>query len=311
MAEQRFCKAKVFVGSSPSSGSFLCYYGIMPRKFYSDKEYKAKQSAIMKENWKKGLFKFLYKRQKRKCARQGCGKIFEVIQSDPKIYCSQSCAAKVNNRKRKPPSKETRLKVSLALRGRKNPHRGIIKVPRVEIKCANCGKLFTAVRWTKRKFCSNDCAMAVIGGRPTSPKAARGKAGIRKDISRTIYFYSRWEANITRLFNHLGIKWLYQPKTFDLGSQNYTPDFYLPDYNIYIEVKNFLWKYSKIRDRKFRKLYPDIKLILLLKKDYLELEQTYSHFIKNWEYKNSPFFCEKTIKPFCLNKKSLGLYPSH
>ena len=59
--------------------------------------------------------------------------------------------------------------------------------------------------------------------------------------------------------------------------------------NTYIEVKNFLWRYSKIRDRKFRKLYPDINLVLLLKKDYLKLENKYSKFIKNWEYKNSPF----------------------
>ena len=131
--------------------------------------------------------------------------------------------------------------------------------------------------------------MKIVGGKPTSPKAARGKAGIRKDISKTIYFYSRWEANIARLFNYLDIRWIHQPKTFNLGSQNYTPDFYLPDCNNYIEVKNFLWKYSKIRDRKFRKLYPSINLFLLLKKDYLKLEKRYSHFIKNWEYKNSPF----------------------
>ena len=164
-------------------------------------------------------------------------------------------------------------------------------MPRVKTICANpqCRKVFLREPWVIRKFCSVRCSIAVTGGRPTSPKAARGKAGIRKDISKTIYFYSRWEANIARLFNYLGIKWIYQPRTFDLGSQNYTPDFYLPDYSTYIEVKNFLWKYSKIRDRKFRKLYPDINLILLLKKDYLELEKKYSHLIKNWEYKNSPF----------------------
>jgi len=91
------------------------------------------------------------------------------------------------------------------------------------------------------------------------------------------------------LLNYLKIKWQYEPKIFDLGSQNYTPDFYLPKFDTYIEVKNFLWKYSKIRDQKFRKLYPNIKLLLLLKEDYLKLENKYSNLIKNWEYKNSPF----------------------
>ena len=263
----------------------------MPRDFYSDRGYKEKQSAIMKENWRKGLFNFHYKREKRVCAKQGCKEVFEVTISDPKIYCSQSCAARVNNKKREPPSLETRLKTAKSLKGRKSPFKGIIKTPRVEVKCCSptCGKVFLAEAFRRRKFCSNKCTMEVVGGRPTSPRAARGKAGIRKEISKTIYFYSRWEANIARLFNYLGINWTHQPKTFNLVSQNYTPDFYLPEDDIYIEVKNFLWKYSKIRDRKFRKIYPNIKLTLLLKKDYLELEKKYSHLIKNWEYKNSPF----------------------
>ena len=263
----------------------------MTHDFYNTQEYKEKQSTITKENWRKGIFDFHFRREKRRCNRKGCNNIFETIPSDPKIYCSRSCSGKVNNINRGPLPEEVKLKIAAKLKGRKNPHAGIIKIPRIEILCANpkCGKLFLRERWMKRKFCSNECAINVIGGKPTSPKAARGKAGIRKDISNIIYFYSRWEANIARLFNYLDIGWKHQPKTFDLGSQNYTPDFYLPDYNTYIEVKNFLWEYSKIRDRKFRELYPNINLILLLKKDYLKLEKEYSHLIKNWEYKNSPF----------------------
>jgi hypothetical protein len=269
----------------------------MANDFYNSNDYKNKQSIITKENWKKGVFDFHRKKEKRTCGRKGCGNIFEVIPSDLKIYCSNSCAAQVNNKKRKSPSLETRLKVAEALKGIKSPFKGIIRVPRIKTICLNpyCKKVFLRERWMTRKFCSNKCAMAVIGGKPTSPKAARGKAGIREDISKTIYFYSRWEANIVRLFNYLNIEWIYQPKIFDLVSQNYTPDFYLPEYDTYIEVKNFLWKYSKIRDEKFRKLYPDINLILLLKKDYLKLENKYSHLIKNWEYKNSPFSDKRIV----------------
>jgi len=269
----------------------------MTHDFYNTQEYKEKQSTITKENWRKGIFNFHFRREKRRCDRKGCNNIFETIPSDPKIYCSRSCSGKVNNINRGPLPEEVKLKIAAKLKGRKNPHAGIIKIPRIEVLCVNpkCGKLFLKERWMKRKFCSNECAINVIGGKPTSPKAARGKAGIRKDISKTLYFYSRWEANIVRLFNYLGIKWIYQPRTFDLISQNYTPDFYLPEYDTYIEVKNFLWKYSKIRDKNFRKLYPDTNLILLLKKEYLKLEKKYSHLIKNWEYKNSPFLSDNKI----------------
>lgn len=141
--------------------------------------------------------------------------------------------------------------------------------------------------WKRKKYCSNKCSMKVIGGRPTSPKASKGKNGIRQDISPTINFYSRWEANIARLYTYLKIRWEYAPRSFDIGGQKYTPDFYLPDSDTYVEVKNFWWTYSKIRDEKFRLRYPDVCLDVLLKDEYLELEKKYAHLIPNWEYKNS------------------------
>ncbi len=250
----------------------------------------------MKENWKKGVFDFIYKREKRKCVRKECKSIFEVAKSDSKMYCSSNCSAIVNNAKRGPMPVEQKAKISETLKGRKdrgfkNPFKGKIKVARVEIICNNpkCKRIFLIERWMKRKYCSNVCAMAITGGKPTSPKASRGKAGIRKDISETIYFHSRWEANYARVLNYLNVRWEYEPKTFDLETQNYTPDFYLPDSNEYVEVKNFLWKYSKVRDEKFRKLYPKIKLQLLLKEDYLKLQNKYAKFIVNWEFNSSPF----------------------
>jgi len=69
----------------------------------------------------------------------------------------------------------------------------------------------------------------------------------------------------------------------------YTPDFFLPDENKFVEVKNFWWKSSKERDRKFRKVYPDVQLDVILKEQYLKLEKQYTHFIPKWEYKNSKF----------------------
>jgi predicted nuclease of restriction endonuclease-like RecB superfamily len=127
--------------------------------------------------------------------------------------------------------------------------------------------------------------MRVVGAKPTSPKASRGKAGVRTDIDPNIYFYSRWEANIARIFNGKGIKWEFGPKTFDIGGQHYTPDFYLPERNLYIEVKNFWSEYSAERDRRFRERYPHVRLKVILKAEYLFLEGRYAVHIPNWEYK--------------------------
>lgn len=257
----------------------------MRHAFYDSEEYRTKQSLLAKKNWKRGIYDFYIKREKRECRRESCKSIFETILSDPKIYCSLSCAAHVNNQKRIL-SRKTRSKISRSLQGRVNPLKGTVKVPRVRIKCGNlyCKKIFWEAPYLKRKFCSNPCAIKVIGSRPTSPKAARGKAGVRKDIDSKSYFYSRWEANMARLFSYLSIKWVFQPRTFEIGRQKYTPDFYLPKVDTYIEVKNFLSPYSKTRDEKFRKYYPDLKLVLILKKDYLEIQKNYSQLIQNWEY---------------------------
>ncbi len=136
----------------------------------------------------------------------------------------------------------------------------------------------------RQKYCSNRCAISVVGKLTTSPKASKGKPGIRIDISPIICFYSTWEANVARVFNLVEIRWEYAPRIFDLGEHTYRPDFYLPDFDTYVEVKNFMGEYSLNRDKQLRKLYPDIKLDLILKDEYNEIKLNYKYFIKNWEY---------------------------
>jgi len=255
----------------------------MSYDFYNTEEYKRKQSLLTKENWKKGVFKFFYRREKRTCKRTNCGKIFEVQPSDPKLFCSQTCSAIFNNIKRGNMSDKIKLKIAEKLKGRPNPYKGVLRIPRVAMTCEmpGCGTTFINKHpWRPKRFCTIKCA----GGRPTSPKAARAKAGIRPDIDPNLYFFSRWEANFARILNLLKIKWVFQPKTFSLKTQKYTPDFYIPKYNNYIEIKNFLSDYSSNRDKEFRSLYPKEKLVLILKEDYLSLQEQFSSHIKNWEF---------------------------
>src|SRR3989344_6058244 len=264
----------------------------MTKDFYSLQSYRAKQSELTRLNWQRGKMDILRKAKTRHCKRAGCKNTFIVAPADPKRYCSQQCAAITNNTGRTQ-STDTRVKISLALAGRKYPER--VKAnrrkrpPQYRI-CSNprCQKEFELRFWRPAtnpiKYCSRACAIKDVGSRPTSPRAARAKAGIRADISPTIYFFSRWEANYARLLNYLGIKWVHQPKTFQLKSQKYTPDFYLPESDTYIEIKNYLSDYSRNRDKQFREIYPDCKLALILKSDYLALQKEYAPKIREWEY---------------------------
>jgi predicted DNA-binding protein YlxM (UPF0122 family) len=48
---------------------------------------------------------------------------------------------------------------------------------------------------------------------------------------------SSWEVKTADYLNDKNIKWYYEYEWLDLGDSKYLPDFYLPDLNLYIEVK--------------------------------------------------------------------------
>jgi len=49
---------------------------------------------------------------------------------------------------------------------------------------------------------------------------------------------SRLEARWAVFFDHLGVKWEYEPEGFELGNGlRYLPDFWLPDWKMWVEVK--------------------------------------------------------------------------
>ncbi|MGA2911595.1 MAG: NUMOD3 domain-containing DNA-binding protein [Candidatus Levyibacteriota bacterium] len=253
--------------------------------FYSDLRYRQKQSAISKTNWRKGIYaKKIKPFETRNCKNGNCPNSFWVKPRDPKIFCSKNCATSFNNAKRLQ-TEETKRKISLALQGFHSPLKGLKKVKRITKVCLCCKKEFTILPYvaSKRKYCSNKCAIYTIGRLTTSPKASKGKPGIRLDINSSICFYSTWEANIARVFNLVGVTWQYGPKIFDLGQHTYRPDFYLPIEDLYIEVKNFMNNYSLERDKLFRKKFPKIKLEILSKVEYKEIEANYKPLIDFWE----------------------------
>lgn len=73
-------------------------------------------------------------------------------------------------------------------------------------------------------------------------------------------FRSRLEARWAVFFDSLGIKWHYEPEGYDLGDDGwYLPDFFLPDKNVWIEVKpefntqdRFVYLAGKIRKNCWR-----------------------------------------------------------
>jgi hypoxanthine phosphoribosyltransferase len=80
------------------------------------------------------------------------------------------------------------------------------------------------------------------------------------------------EAEFARLLNYYGIPWEYEPRTFPLmwdeqGNVTlaFSPDFYLPEEDTYVELTTLRPSLSTIKNRKMRlmaELYPEIKIKL-------------------------------------------------
>lgn len=74
---------------------------------------------------------------------------------------------------------------------------------------------------------------------------------------------SSWEVAYAKYLDKNNIKWLYESKTFDLGNTTYTPDFYLPKENKYIEIKGY-WRQDALKKfRLFKDKYKNINIEII------------------------------------------------
>jgi len=92
---------------------------------------------------------------------------------------------------------------------------------------------------------------------------------------------SSWEVCYAGWLNKNNTKWQYEHKTFILNDGSaYTPDFYLLETNVWIEIKGWFTENHKKRIAAFKKEYPKIVLKVLQKK---ELEQLGIDLYKEYE----------------------------
>ncbi len=92
-----------------------------------------------------------------------------------------------------------------------------------------------------------------------------------------VRFANATEADFGRLLQRLRLRWEYEPHTFVLRTKPdgtpalaFTPDFYLPDINIYFELTTLRQKLVTLKNRKARLLAeqrPDVRLRILYRRD--------------------------------------------
>ncbi|MBN2025891.1 MAG: hypothetical protein JW854_03955 [Actinobacteria bacterium] len=96
-----------------------------------------------------------------------------------------------------------------------------------------------------------------------------------------VRFAHRSEQEFARLLDFYDIKWFYEPLSFDIewdkkgnAVSKFTPDFYLPEYDLFIEITTLNQKLVTKKNRKIRRLkelYPEVKCKIFYRKDYQHL----------------------------------------
>ncbi len=121
-----------------------------------------------------------------------------------------------------------------------------------------------------------------VGLSPTDSAAGDGTAdGAPPLDSKTeVRFAHPSEEEFAHILDFYGVRWSYEPRSFPLRwdgdriVEMFTPDFYLPDLDLYIELTTLRQKLVTEKNRKLRQLrelFPDVNIKLLYKRDYRRL----------------------------------------
>lgn len=110
-------------------------------------------------------------------------------------------------------------------------------------------------------------------GRPIRPKDPARSAPRPEDVA----FVHASELLFARLLDFYGIDWEYEPRSFDLAvddtgrpTERFTPDFYLPEYDLYVEITTMAQRLVTRKNRKIRRLaerYPEIRCRIFYQRD--------------------------------------------
>ena len=120
---------------------------------------------------------------------------------------------------------------------------------------------------------------------------------IRKDTNETaavdhqkeaVVFKNDTEAEFARVLDMYNIEWKYEPKTFPIEWDSegnikmaFSPDFYLPKFDTYLELTTMDQRYVTTKNKKLRmvrELYPGTNIRIVYKKDFVELIERLKQF---------------------------------
>jgi hypothetical protein len=103
--------------------------------------------------------------------------------------------------------------------------------------------------------------------------------------SDSVRFAHPSERDFARVLDFYGVVWEYEPRTFVLDEDEagnprgaFSPDFYLPELDLYIELTTLKQRLVTKKNRKVRELrerYPEVNVMILYRRDWQNLAVKY------------------------------------
>ncbi len=101
----------------------------------------------------------------------------------------------------------------------------------------------------------------------------------------SVDFAHHSEREFAAVLDFYGVPWRYEPRTFVLDedadghpTEAFSPDFYLPDLDLYIELTTLKQRLVTKKNRKIRRLrlrYPGVNVMILYRRDWENLAVKY------------------------------------
>lgn len=180
-------------------------------------------------------------------------------------FCSKSCSATYTNKNRVL-SKLTKNKISESLKSVSTKITKLCSVCQKVLKhCNKTGKCIKCLgKDPAHRLTLSRAMKGKVGGYRVKGGNPQHKGGYYCNI----WMDSSWELALAERLDTLGVNWergskIYLPWVDDLSvSHKYYPDFFLPDFDTYIEIKGYWLEKTRVKMKKVQE-QNDIKLIML------------------------------------------------
>lgn len=111
---------------------------------------------------------------------------------------------------------------------------------------------------------------------------------VENGLPKEIHFKNESEEEFAKVLDMYNLEWEYEPRTFPLKwdsegniTQAFSPDFYLPRFNTYIELTIMNQKYTSVKRKKMellKKLYPGTNISIVYKDDFHNLVKRFAQW---------------------------------